>query len=80
MNINEKELYSAKKELVDIYLNHGEGIYGVGVGREDGDFCIRISGEAGALNRLPKKWRGIRVVGRPAGPDLICAGSYDEES
>jgi hypothetical protein len=65
-------LYAARAKFAQRYLDRKAGIYSVGIGREDGDFCVRISGTEDALARLPYEFDGIRVVHRIGAPGIAC--------
>jgi hypothetical protein len=48
----------------------------VGIGRrEDGQYCIRVSGRAQALKALPESFRGTPVLTRVGGPGIVGLAS-----
>ena len=69
--VEQRDLVEVKAAFSRRYLDRSRGIYSVGIGREDGEYCLRVSGHEQALKRLPDRFRGTRVLGRVGAPGVV---------
>lgn len=66
------ELYAAKDDFARRYLGRDQGVYSVGIGRDDEGFCLRVSCSAERLESLPVEHQGVRVIARLGAPGIVC--------
>jgi hypothetical protein len=67
-------LSELKAEFARCYLDRSKGVYSIGIGREDGELCLRVSASKTALRRLPNEFKGARVEHRVGAPGVVALG------
>jgi hypothetical protein len=69
-----EELSQLKRRFAAQYLDRSRGVFSVGIGREDGQACLRVSGTARALESIPHEFDGMRVTRRLGSPGITAIG------